>query len=88
MLFRNANTAVPGVTNKNATLAVAFLFGGAAAGICLSRPRANKRVLIPTGYAKQKATQRGGIFVWWRRRESNPRPQALYRQYYMLSQVI
>jgi len=25
---------------------------------------------------------------WWRRRESNPRPQALYRQYYMLSLVI
>ena len=36
---------------------------------------------IPTG-------EPVGIFSWWRRRESNPRPQALYRQYYMLSQVI
>ncbi|CAG9932422.1 protein of unknown function [Candidatus Nitrotoga arctica] len=25
---------------------------------------------------------------WWRRRELNPRPQALYRQFYILSQVI
>ena len=25
---------------------------------------------------------------WWRRRESNPRPQALYSQDYMLSLVI
>ncbi len=25
---------------------------------------------------------------WWRRRESNPRPQALYRQFYILSLVI
>ena len=24
---------------------------------------------------------------WWRRRESNPRPQALYRQFYILSPV-
>src|SRR3954447_11929015 len=25
---------------------------------------------------------------WWRRRESNPRPQVLYRQFYILSHVI
>jgi hypothetical protein len=25
---------------------------------------------------------------WWRRRESNPRPQVLYRQFYILSLVI
>jgi len=25
---------------------------------------------------------------WWRRRESNPRPKALYRQFYILSPVI
>ncbi len=25
---------------------------------------------------------------WWRRRESNPRPQALYRQFYILSTII
>jgi len=29
------------------------------------------------------------VFVrWWRRRESNPRPQALYRQFYILSTII
>ena len=27
------------------------------------------------------------IVKWWRRRESNPRPQALYRQFYILSSV-
>jgi hypothetical protein len=25
---------------------------------------------------------------WWRRRELNPRPQALYRQFYILSQAV
>jgi hypothetical protein len=25
---------------------------------------------------------------WWRRGESNPRPQALYRQFYILSQAV
>jgi hypothetical protein len=31
----------------------------------------------------------GFIFeYWWRRRESNPRPQALYRQFYILSTII
>lgn len=29
------------------------------------------------------------VFVrWWRRRESNPRPQALHRQFYILSTAI
>ena len=28
------------------------------------------------------------FFDWWRRRESNPRPEALYRQFYMLSAVV
>ena len=36
----------------------------------------------------KNATARVAFFVWWRRRESNPRPQALHRRYYMLSQVI
>jgi len=32
--------------------------------------------------------QRGFVFeYWWRRRESNPRPQALYRQFYILSTI-
>jgi hypothetical protein len=26
--------------------------------------------------------------LWWRRRELNPRPQALYRQFYILSTAI
>src|SRR3954468_4874898 len=28
------------------------------------------------------------LIQWWRRRESNPRPQALYRQFYILSTII
>ena len=27
-------------------------------------------------------------YYWWRRRELNPRPQALYRQFYILSQAV
>ena len=30
----------------------------------------------------------GGLFIWWRRRESNPRPKVLCHWYYMLSFVI
>jgi len=29
-----------------------------------------------------------GHKYWWRRRESNPRPQILYRQFYILSAAI
>lgn len=28
------------------------------------------------------------LLGWWRRRESNPRPKALYSEFYILSQVI
>jgi hypothetical protein len=28
------------------------------------------------------------LLYWWRRRESNPRPEALYRQFYILSAAI
>lgn len=29
----------------------------------------------------------GVVFVWWRRGESNPRPKALYKAFYILSRV-
>jgi len=29
-----------------------------------------------------------GGFIWWRRGELNPRPQALYRQFYILSLTV
>ena len=48
----------------------------------------HQRVLNPAAHYKLKSHQRGGFLIWWRRRESNPRPQVLYRQYYILSQVI
>jgi hypothetical protein len=32
--------------------------------------------------------ERPWIIKWWRRRESNPRPEVLYRQFYILSAVI
>ena len=28
-----------------------------------------------------------GFCIWWSRRESNPRPQALHKQFYMRSRV-
>ncbi len=38
---------------------------------------------------EKKPTERGWFFNdWWRRRESNPRPKILYRQFYILSVVI
>jgi hypothetical protein len=37
----------------------------------------------------KKATQMGGLFIyWWSRGESNPRPQVLHRQFYILSLVV
>ena len=48
----------------------------------------NQRVLNPVAHHKLKSHRGGGFLIWWRRRESNPRPQVLYRQSYMLSQVI
>src|SRR5471030_2691514 len=39
---------------------------------------------------KAPCLRTGPLFLiqWWRRRESNPRPQALYRQFYILSTII
>jgi len=38
--------------------------------------------------AEKNPTDKGWVFKhWWSRRESNPRPQALYRQFYILSPV-
>ena len=38
---------------------------------------------------EKKPTERGWFFnKWWRRRESNPRPEVLYRQFYILSAAI
>ncbi len=39
---------------------------------------------------KQQRHLLGAVAVrfWWRRRESNPRPQALYRQFYILSPIV
>jgi len=33
----------------------------------------------------EKATATGGLFIWWRWRELNPRPKAIDAQSYMLS---
>ena len=52
--------------------------------------------LVRTGRGFNSATSainknapRGGVFVdWWRRRELNPRPQVLYRWFYILSRII
>jgi hypothetical protein len=48
-----------------------------------------KRVSHPAASTKTKGHRDGWPFVsiWWRRRESNPRPQVLYRQFYILSPV-
>ena len=57
---------------------------------CLGENRCLKRKLANTGVrAKKIPTDKSWDFaLWWRRRESNPRPQVLYRQFYILSAVI
>jgi len=47
------------------------------------------RVLIRTARKRKRAAVSGDPFsFWWRRRESNPRPQALRHRLYMLSRSI
>ncbi len=43
-------------------------------------------LLVPAEARSAEANNRTNQ-IWWRRRESNPRPQTLYRWYYMLSVV-
>ena len=43
------------------------------------------RIRFPPAESTNKNAPRGGDFIcWWSRRESNPRPQALYRPLYIL----
>ena len=43
------------------------------------------RIRFPPAESTNKNAPRGGVFIcWWSRRESNPRPQALYRPLYIL----
>ncbi len=52
-----------------------------------ARTRRNPRKHAVVG--KKKPTPKGWFFLyWWIRRESNPRPKVLYRQFYILSPVI
>ncbi|MEY3263482.1 MAG: hypothetical protein RL717_959 [Pseudomonadota bacterium] len=51
--------------------------------------RATCKVRIPRDSGEKKPTETGWFFNdWWRRRESNPRPEVLYRQFYILSAAI
>jgi len=54
-----------------------------ASDACLVEPLG---VLIPPYQTKRPPL--GDLFIWWSRGESNPRPQALYRQFYILSCVV
>ncbi|CAN0619322.1 protein of unknown function [Burkholderia multivorans] len=38
---------------------------------------------------EKKPTDNGWLLeLWWRRRESNPRPEAVHDQFYMFSSVV
>ena len=56
-----------------------------ASSACLVEP---KRVLISPPTAQIKKHPTGCFLIWWSWRESNPRPQILYRQFYILSLVV
>jgi len=43
---------------------------------------------IPAAVKMRKATARVAFAFWWRRRESNPRPQVLCSQFYILSPIV
>src|SRR3990167_616205 len=45
-------------------------------------------VLVAFGEEKARRIRPGFSRFWWRRRELNPRPQALYRQFYILSLAV
>ena len=54
----------------------------------LPRPLRERGSIPPSNVNKQDGhpVNLGGVFFyWWSRRESNPRPQALYRPLYILS---
>ncbi len=54
----------------------------------LARQSAEMAQMLGFG-GEKKPTEIGWFFnKWWRRRESNPRPEALYRQFYILSVVV
>jgi hypothetical protein len=51
---------------------------------CGSLVEPGTRLLIHTGLPNKKGRTRRPLHVWWRRRESNPRPRALRPRIYML----
>ncbi len=54
----------------------------------LLRPASRGFNSRPLASTKKKPPEAVFLNTWWRRRESNPRPQALYRQFYILSTII
>jgi len=77
---------------------VVFLFGGGGGplshipvlrgtgtSLCIGIDTGTSIPLTPT---QTKKPPEGGFPVWWRRRESNPRPQVIHLWLYMLIQPI
>ena len=59
---------------------------GQSTGLTLVEPES--RFSSQPAHQKQQSHRKGGFVVlWWSRRESNPRPQALYRQFYILRET-
>ena len=53
---------------------------------CLVEPM--RALISPSASQTKMAPDWVPFYVWWSRRESNPRPQALHRQFYILSLVV
>ena len=68
-------------------VAVTVEMGGEADGYGGSCPRWHTRVENPSSRNKNAKVFRTLALNWWSRGGSNPRPQVLYRQIYILSPV-
>ena len=65
-----------------------LLDGNESCAICCTRSRC--ALIADSNFIQKKARTellQSGLWEWWRRRESNPRPQVLHYKTYMLSHV-
>jgi hypothetical protein len=71
-----------------ASLGTAVRSATASCATCTARRWSNPQVRFPPRPETPKGRSARPFIIWWRRRESNPRPKTLHSRDYMLSHVI